>query len=75
MNLESKYPILVKLLSPFRKSQQKTCLAIVSAILERRRQTLFRSQRLWRIRAASGWEARLIGFTGFCVTTALIIGF
>lgn len=34
MNLESKYPILVKLLSPFRKSQQKTCLAIVSAILE-----------------------------------------
>jgi hypothetical protein len=34
MNLESKYPILVKLLSPFRKSQQKTCLAIVAAILE-----------------------------------------
>lgn len=34
MNLETKYPILVKLLSPFRKSQQKTCLAIVSAILQ-----------------------------------------
>lgn len=34
MNLESKYPILVKLLRPFRRSQQKTCLAVVSAILE-----------------------------------------
>lgn len=34
MNLESKYPILVKLLSPFRRSQQKTCLAIVAALLE-----------------------------------------
>src|SRR5215203_3652314 len=34
MNLESKYPILAKLLSPFRRSQQKTCLAVVSAILE-----------------------------------------
>jgi Transposase DDE domain len=34
MNLETKYPILVKLLSPFRRSQQKTCLAIVAAILE-----------------------------------------
>jgi len=34
MNLESKYPILVKLLSPFRRSQQKTCLAIVAALLD-----------------------------------------
>ncbi len=34
MNLESKYPILVKLLSVFRRSQQKTCLSIVSALLE-----------------------------------------
>ena len=34
MNLEIKYPILVKLLRPFRRSQQKTCLAIVSALLE-----------------------------------------
>lgn len=34
MNLNSKYPILVKLLSVFRRSQQKTCLAIISAILE-----------------------------------------
>jgi len=34
MNLESKYPILNKLLRPFRRSQQKTCLAVVSAILE-----------------------------------------
>jgi len=33
MNLEIKYPILVKLLRPFRRSQQKTCLAIVSAML------------------------------------------
>jgi len=34
MNLEIKYPILVKLLRPFRRSQQKTCLFIVSAMLE-----------------------------------------
>ena len=34
MNLEVKYPILMKLLTPFRRSQQKTCLAIVSALLE-----------------------------------------
>lgn len=34
MNLVVKYPILLKLLSPFRRSQQKTCLAVVSAILE-----------------------------------------
>lgn len=34
MNLESKYPILVKLLTAFRCSEQKTCLATVSAILE-----------------------------------------
>ena len=34
MNLEQHYPILVKLLSVFRRSQQKTCLAIVAAILE-----------------------------------------
>ena len=34
MNLKVKYPILTKLLTPFRKSQQKTCLAIISAILE-----------------------------------------
>ncbi len=34
MNLETKYPILVKLLTPFRRSQQKTCLAVVSALLE-----------------------------------------
>jgi hypothetical protein len=34
MNLEKQYPILVKLLSPFRRSQQKTCLAVVSALLE-----------------------------------------
>lgn len=34
MNLEKQYPILVKLLNPFRRSQQKTCLAVVSAILE-----------------------------------------
>lgn len=34
MNLEVKYPILTKLLTPFRRSQQKTCLAVVSAILE-----------------------------------------
>ena len=34
MNLEVKYPILMKLLRPFRRSQQKTCLAIVSAMLE-----------------------------------------
>lgn len=34
MNLETKYPILVKLLRPFRRSQQTTCLAIVSAMLE-----------------------------------------
>jgi hypothetical protein len=34
MNLEKQYPILVKLLSPFRRSQQKTCLAIVAALLE-----------------------------------------
>lgn len=34
MDLERKYPILVKLLRPFRRSQQKTCLAVVSAILE-----------------------------------------
>ena len=34
MNLEKQYPILVKLLSPFRRSQQQTCLAVVSALLE-----------------------------------------
>jgi len=34
MNLEIKYPILVKLLRPFRRSQQKTCLAVVAAMLE-----------------------------------------
>ncbi len=34
MNLEIKYPILVKLLRVFRRSQQKTCLSIVSALLE-----------------------------------------
>lgn len=34
MNLQVKYPILMKLLTPFRRSQQKTCLAIVSALLE-----------------------------------------
>ena len=34
MNLEKHYPILMKLLRPFRRSQQKTCLAIVSALLE-----------------------------------------
>jgi len=34
MNLEVKYPILTKLLRPFRRSQQKTCLAVVSALLE-----------------------------------------
>lgn len=34
MNLIRKYPILVSLLSPFRKSQQKTVIAIVSAICE-----------------------------------------
>ncbi len=34
MNLETKYPILVKLLRPFRRSQQKTCLAVVAAMLE-----------------------------------------
>lgn len=34
MNLEIKYPILVKLLRPFRRSQQKTCLAVVSGLLE-----------------------------------------
>lgn len=34
MDLKLKYPILTNLLRPFRKSQQKTCLAIVSAILE-----------------------------------------
>jgi hypothetical protein len=34
MNLDKQYPILVKLLSPFRRSQQKTCLAIVAALLE-----------------------------------------
>lgn len=34
MNLKVKYPILMKLLRPFRRSQQKTCLAIVSALLE-----------------------------------------
>lgn len=34
MNLEKQYPILVKLLSPFRRSQQKTCLAVVAALLE-----------------------------------------
>lgn len=34
MNLKVKYPILVKLLRPFRRSQQKTCLAVVSALLE-----------------------------------------
>lgn len=34
MNLELKYPILVKLLRPFRRSQQNTCLAVMSALLE-----------------------------------------
>lgn len=34
MNLEKQYPILVNLLSVFRRSQQKTCLAVVAAILE-----------------------------------------
>jgi len=34
MNLISKYPILLKLLSPFRRSQQKTCLAIIAALLK-----------------------------------------
>lgn len=34
MNLEVKYPILLKLLSPFRRSQQKTCLAVLAALLE-----------------------------------------
>jgi len=34
MNLEKQYPILVNLLSVFRRSQQKTCLAIVAALLE-----------------------------------------
>ena len=34
MNLKVKYLILMKLLTPFRKSPQKTCLAIVSALLE-----------------------------------------
>ena len=34
MNLEKQYPILVNLLSVFRRSQQKTALAVVSAILE-----------------------------------------
>jgi hypothetical protein len=33
MNLEKQYPILVQLLSPFRRSQQKTCLSIIAAIL------------------------------------------
>lgn len=41
MNLELKYPILTKLLRPFRKSQQKTCLAIVSALLEAARANSF----------------------------------
>ncbi len=31
MNLEIKYPILVKLLRVFRRSLQKTCLAVVAA--------------------------------------------
>lgn len=34
MNLKIKYPILVKLLRPFGKSQQKTCISIISALLE-----------------------------------------
>ncbi len=34
MNLKLKYPILTNLLRPFRRSQQKTCLAIVAAILK-----------------------------------------
>jgi hypothetical protein len=34
MNLEKQYPILVNLLSVFRRSQQKTALAIVAALLE-----------------------------------------
>lgn len=34
MNLEIKYPILTNLLRPFRKSQQKTCISIVSALLQ-----------------------------------------
>jgi hypothetical protein len=33
MNLEKQYPILMKLLSPFRRSQQKTCLAVLAALL------------------------------------------
>jgi hypothetical protein len=34
VNLQVKYPILMKLLTPFRRSRQKTCLAIISALLE-----------------------------------------
>lgn len=34
MNFKVKYPILTKLLRPFRRSQQKTCLAVVAGLLE-----------------------------------------
>lgn len=34
MNLFKQYPILGRLLSPFRRSQQKTCLAVLAALLE-----------------------------------------
>ena len=34
MNLEKQYPILLKLLSVFRCSQQKTCLSVVAALLD-----------------------------------------
>lgn len=42
MNLESRYPILMKLLRPFRRSQQKTCLAVISALLEAGEANTFR---------------------------------
>ena len=34
MNLEKQNPILIKLLKPFRRSQQRTVIAIVSAIVK-----------------------------------------
>lgn len=34
MNLEKQYPILVQLLSVFRRSQQKTCLSVIAALLD-----------------------------------------
>ncbi len=34
MNLFKQYPIPGRLLSPFRRSQQKTCLAVLAALLE-----------------------------------------